>query len=86
MDGYKKLFSDHGFINIDYEDQSYTLKELIRKGERMLSSIDVMERMFKFKLENLLGLSKDEAGDLLKITSDEVEKGNIGYGMFLGEK
>lgn len=85
-DGYMALFADQGFGNIRHEDQSHTLNKLIKKGERMLGSIDVMERMFKFKLEDLLGVTKAEAAKLLTIAQEEVSNGNIGYGIFTAEK
>jgi ubiquinone/menaquinone biosynthesis C-methylase UbiE len=86
IDSYKKLFTDHGFHNIEHEDWSHTLTKLIKKGERMLGSINVVERMFNFKLETLLGITKEEAKDLIVVTREEVEKGNVGYGMFTAEK
>ena len=86
VEGYKNLFKNHGFRSIEFEDQSHTITKLIRKAEKMLGSIDVVERMFNFDLQKFLGITKEEARNLTKIAQDEVQKGNIGYGMFTAEK
>jgi ubiquinone/menaquinone biosynthesis C-methylase UbiE len=85
-DGYPKLLSNCGFRNIVHEDHSDALARLIQKAEGMLGTIGMVEMMFDFDLQKFLGITKEEAARLIKTALAEVEKGNIGYGMFTAEK
>jgi len=86
VDGYRELLREAGFNEVAYEDHSYALEELIKKGQKMLMGWNMVEKIFKLDLQKMVGITSEEAGVLLQVAMDEVKKGNIGYGLFVGTK
>jgi ubiquinone/menaquinone biosynthesis C-methylase UbiE len=84
--GYQEYLHEGGFSGIQSEDHSYVMQELLNQGQKVLVGWNMVEKIFNVDLEKLLDLTKDEIHVLLKMAMGEVEKGTIGYGLFVGVK
>jgi ubiquinone/menaquinone biosynthesis C-methylase UbiE len=78
--GYEDLLHESGFEDIHYEDCTETISDMIEKVQRLIPTLDMIAGLFDLK--SVLGISADEAKDLIETAVGEVEKGNIGYGLF----
>ena len=84
--GYQDLLKKGGFNNIQYENQNWTLNELIKKAEKMLKGYEIIKKICDCNLEKSFGMSEIEVKNFLKTGFDWLEKGGFGYGLFIGTK
>jgi len=83
---YRSLLSNGGFKHIQYEDQGHTVMEMVEKVEKVAFGLKFIEKFCECDLKEVLGITIDEAKDYLKEGKQLVEKGEVGYGLFLGIK
>jgi ubiquinone/menaquinone biosynthesis C-methylase UbiE len=87
-EGYKQLLENTGFSEILFEDHSYTLNEILDKVDKVIQGWEFIDKLSCCDLEKILGitLSSEKARELLDQGYKELENGNIGYGLFLGQR
>jgi ubiquinone/menaquinone biosynthesis C-methylase UbiE len=86
INGYLIALKDAGFKDTIHIDQSHTIRELMEKAEKLLLGWDLAGNVFGIDLEKVFGITLEEAKSMLESGYTEVEKGNIGYGLFKGSK
>lgn len=86
IDEYQAILKEGGFDNILYEDQSWALKKLIDKADKLLKGYKLIKKLCDCDLEKSFGIPEEEMINLLKTGFDWFEKGGIGYGLFIGSK
>jgi len=84
--GYSRLLHDAGFLEVDFEDHSYTIVDLLDKVENMSEAWNVIEQLSGCDLEKLLSVSLDKISDGIDRARAEIERGNLGYGLIMGIK
>ena len=84
--GYRKLLSEGGFTQIEIEDHSHTVQGLMETAEKLMRSWDLIDMLCGCDIESVFGISKERARDLIDSGLAELEKGSIGYGLFIGVK
>ncbi|MCK5559343.1 MAG: methyltransferase domain-containing protein, partial [Thermoplasmata archaeon] len=84
--GYQQLFSDGGFERVQFEDHSYTIHEMLQHIEKMVMGLDLMIKLCDSDFGNNLGLTPERARELIKLGYDWLDKGAVGYGLFIGVK
>ncbi len=84
--GYRDAIEDAGFVDLVHEDHSYAIGELVDKAERMVMGWRFAEQMYGVDLEAWTGMSQEEAKELLAGARKWVERGDLGYGLFIGTR
>ena len=83
---YQMVLFNGGFSNVKFEDHSYAIQELYEKISNLILSLEMVNKLCEcdVDLEKNFGITPKEASDLLRTGYNELEKGNIGYGLFIG--
>ncbi len=86
--GYQKALEVGGFSDVQFEVHSYTLNEILNKAKMLISGWDLLEKFCNCDSLEILGtaITQNDARELLKSGYEEIEKGSVGYGLFIGEK
>jgi ubiquinone/menaquinone biosynthesis C-methylase UbiE len=84
--GYQDLLKEGGFAEIGYEDQSHTVRVLMKKGKMMLKGSHIIKQICGCDFEKIFRITEDEARRMLKIGFEELDKGTFGYGLITGIK
>jgi ubiquinone/menaquinone biosynthesis C-methylase UbiE len=84
--GNQELLKSGNFNEVMYEDQSHTVRVLLKRVKMMLKGSNVIKNFCGCDLEKLFGITEDEARNMLKIGFEELDKGTFGYGMVIGTK
>ncbi|UCG70664.1 MAG: methyltransferase domain-containing protein [Thermoplasmata archaeon] len=85
-DEYKALFREANFKDVQYENQNECIREIIGRADKLLFGWDLIKKRYDFDLKGILGITQEEAKDLIKTGYEELEKGTFGYGLFTGIK
>jgi ubiquinone/menaquinone biosynthesis C-methylase UbiE len=85
-DGYMKILEEGGFNNIEYEDQSHYVNELMEKAKKLVVGWDLLNKISDSGLDKIFDITPEKAKELLEVGFGELEKGTFGYGMFIGSK
>jgi hypothetical protein len=86
---YQGILAEGGFEKIEYENHSYTLEDILKKARKLLDGWEMIKNICDcdvIEIEKFLGITEDEAHNLLQTGFSELEKGTFGYGLFIGEK
>lgn len=84
--GYRAALDEAGFGEVDHEDQSFALRELLEKGRPVVMAWGVAERLYGIDLERVLGMTQERAKELLDGAFRWLDDGAFGYGLFTGVK
>ncbi len=83
---YQMILIDNGFSKVKFEDHSYAIQRLFERVTNFILGWELMEKNDDFNLPGDFGISRKDADDLIKTGYNELDKGNIGYGLFIGTK
>jgi ubiquinone/menaquinone biosynthesis C-methylase UbiE len=81
-----KLLTNGGFSEIITEEHNETITNLVNNAEKMLMGVSMLEQMFNFDLQKLFGITYEDVNKLIASASSEIEKGTVGYWIFIGSK
>lgn len=84
--GYQELLEENSFINVQYEDHSYTLRNLIKIAENLLPAWDLIEKFCNCSFEERFGVTKDKAKEMIKMVNAWLDTNKLGYGLIVGTK
>ena len=84
--GYIDALEAGGFVDVVHEDHGEAITELLDRGERLLMGWGVVEKLYGVDLEAWLGLSQEEAKEMLAGARKWVENGDLSYGLFTGTR
>lgn len=85
-DGYKDLLSEGNFSDVEFEDHSYTIKEIMERTKKLVYGWDFLNKLSESGLDKIFDLTPQEAKELIDLGFSELEKGTFGYGLFSGMK
>jgi ubiquinone/menaquinone biosynthesis C-methylase UbiE len=85
-DGYEKILTEGGFSDIEFEDKSHTIRELMEKAKKLVMGWDLLNTLSDSGIDRIFNITPEEARNLIEVGFSELEKGTFGYGLFLGKK
>jgi len=80
---YRAILENGGFEDVVFEDHSYALREVIQKIGRLVKGISLLGKLSE---QTGIKIPVEEAEELLRTGTSELEKGTLGYGLFSGIK
>ncbi len=84
--GYQEALEAAGFVDVGHEDHPEALRELLERGERLLMGWDLVQKVYGVDLEGWLGMTKEEAKEMLGGAIRWVDEGDLSYGLFTGTR
>ena len=84
--GYMRMLGEGGFRNVEFEDHSYTIREIIEKAERLIRGWDVIKNLCDCDIDSIFGITQKSALELIERGFEELDKKTFGYGLFIGIK
>jgi ubiquinone/menaquinone biosynthesis C-methylase UbiE len=85
-EGYEGVLGEGGFINIEHEDHSDTIEELLEKAKKLVAGWDILNKITDSGVDKIFDITPEKAKELLEVGFSELEKETFGYGMFSGSK
>jgi SAM-dependent methyltransferase len=85
-EGYTDALEAAGFTEVTHEDHSYAITQLLDKAEKVAMGWQLAETLLGVDLEAWLGMSEQEAKDMLAGARDWVDRGDLGYAIFTGTR
>jgi hypothetical protein len=84
--GYIEALEGAGFVDVSHEDHGEVVRELLDNGERYLMGWGMAEQLWGVDLEEMLGMSQEEAREFLQAAYRWQERGDLSYGLFSGRR
>ena len=84
--GYMEVLEAAGFTDVSHEDHPDAMRELLERGERLLMGWDLVQKLYGVDLEGWLGMSKEEAKEMLQGAFRWVDDGDLSYALFTGTR
>lgn len=85
-DGYRDILVEGNFSDVEFEDHSYTIKEIMKRTKKLVYGWDFLNKLSESGLDKIFDLTPQEAKELIDLGFSELEKGTFGYGLFSGIK
>ena len=85
-DGYKDILVEGNFSDVEFEDHSYTLEEIMKRTKKLIFGWDFINKISDSGLDKIFDITPKDAKELIDLGFLELEKGTFGYGLFLGVK
>jgi ubiquinone/menaquinone biosynthesis C-methylase UbiE len=85
-DGYKDILRETIFSDVEFEDHSYTLEEIMKRTKKLIYGWDFLNKISESGLDKIFDITPKEAKELIDLGFSELEKGTFGYGLFSGVK
>lgn len=84
--GYKDLLVEGRFSEVEFEDHSYTIEEIMKRTKKLIYGWDFLNKISDSGLDKIFDITPKEAKELVDLGFSELEKGTFGYGLFSGVK
>jgi ubiquinone/menaquinone biosynthesis C-methylase UbiE len=85
-DGYQDLLIKGNFSEVEFEDHSYTIEEIMKRTKKLVYGWDFLNKISDSGLDKIFDITPEEAKKLIDLGFSELEKGSFGYGLFSGVK
>lgn len=82
--GYRDLFTGAGFMDVEYEDHTYTLEGLLARFRRMFLAWRGIEGLLKIDPAAAIGVTMEQVEAGLERAKAELAAGRFKYGVFFG--
>jgi SAM-dependent methyltransferase len=85
-DGYTNILVEGNFSDIEFEDHSYTIEEIMKRIKKLVYGWDFLNKVSDSRLDKIFDITPKEAKELIDLGFSELKKGTFGYGLFSGVK